>query len=205
MSKKEECIRLRQEERLSLRGVADRTGVPKGTLAGWLKPYPLSAAEKARKIAAGAAKRTGRLKARGEEARLHQLLGDRCLTRSQKAKVAEAAVLVRLCLFQFNPFGSVFDGDKTDWLVEVPESGQVVKIQVKWASAQKHGLPSIKMTCVDGHSTQRPYKAGEFDFLVGYDLYTDTCYVWTWEEVAHIRSTITITPDAAEAWVKLRH
>ena len=47
------------------------------------------------------------------------------------------------------------------------------------------------------------YKAGDFDFIVGYDLFTDTCYVWSWEEVAHFKATVTICPEAEERWDKL--
>lgn len=27
---------------------------------------------------------------------------------------------------------------------------------------------------------------GEFDFLVGYDYFEDTCYVWSWADVEHL-------------------
>ena len=36
------CIRLRVEERMSLREIAEYTGASKGSLSAWLKPYPLT-------------------------------------------------------------------------------------------------------------------------------------------------------------------
>jgi hypothetical protein len=49
----------------------------------------------------------------------------------QVAKVSETAVLLRLLAHGFVPFGSVFDGDLADWVVEVPEEHRFYTIQVK--------------------------------------------------------------------------
>ena len=38
----QEAIRLRVEERLSLREIAEMTSASKGSLSVWLKPYPLT-------------------------------------------------------------------------------------------------------------------------------------------------------------------
>ena len=145
-------------------------------------------------------------KARGDESRLHQAVGGTQLTRHQKAKIAEAAVLLRLVLHRMTPYGSWFDGDKADWLVQT-ESGKIVTVQVKWAgqtNSSGFGLPSVRLKCTTGHGRQRRYEAGEFDFIVGYDLFTDTCYVWSWDEVSHLKAAVTITPEAAERWDKMR-
>jgi hypothetical protein len=29
------------------------------------------------------------------------------------------------------------------------------------------------------------------------------CYVWSWDEVKHLRNMVTICPEAAERWDKL--
>ncbi len=42
----QEAIRLRVEQRLSLREIAAQTGAAKGSLSAWLKPYPLTAEER---------------------------------------------------------------------------------------------------------------------------------------------------------------
>lgn len=198
---KAECIRLRVEERLSLRDIHGRTGASKGSLSTWLKDHPLTSQEKAERQARN--RYRAPKKDRGEPSSVYALVRDREYTRHQKAKIAESAVLFRLALFQLDPFGSMFDGDRADWVVEVPGTGNIVKIQVKWARAGKTGLPMIRLLCGDGSHRQRRYQEGEFHFLVGYDLFTDTCYVWSWAEVAHLKYCVTIHPDAAERWDKI--
>jgi len=199
-----ECVRLRVEERLSLRRIHERTGAAQGSLSAWLRGHPLSDGE-VRERQAEAAKHRAEFnrKPRGEESRLHQLMHGKSLSRMQKAKIAESAVLLRLSLFDFHAFGSMFDGDKTDWLVEVPQTGKVVKVQVRWARKGENGLPSISLRCSNGRRDLRRYRKGEFDVIVAYDLYTDTAYVWTWDEVAQRRSGVTISADAGEKWEKL--
>lgn len=50
---KEECIRLRVEQRLSLNEISRATGAPKGTLSAWLRLHPLSPSEVQAKKAKG--------------------------------------------------------------------------------------------------------------------------------------------------------
>ena len=127
-------------------------------------------------------------------------------SRHQKAKIAEAAVLFRMTLCGFHVFGSPFDGDKADWMVEVPETGRILKVQVKWASPNKKraSQPLVRLRCIEGHNKSRTYREGDFDFIIGYDLYTDTCYVWSWDEISKLKRSITVTPEAAEKWEKMR-
>jgi len=125
-------------------------------------------------------------------------------SRLQKAKIAEAAVLFRMTVCGFNVFGSPFDGDKADWVVEIPETGRILKVQVKWAHASGKGLPSVSLKCVQGHNKAVRYQKADFDFIVGYDLYADTCYVWSSEEVAHLKRCVAVSPSAAEGWDKMR-
>lgn len=49
---------------------------------------------------------------------------------------------------------------------------------------------------------RRRYADGSIDFIVGYDLFTDTAYVWAWGEVRD-KVCVTICPEAAERWDKL--
>lgn len=195
------CIRLRIEEHLSLREIAERTGVSKGSLSAWLREHPLSPDVLKQKLAVRSYRAPK--KERGTESALHQLVPLLEQSRHWKAKMAEAATMLRLVMFGFHPFGSMFDGDKTDWLVEDPDTGRTHKIQVKWAAPDPEGLPLIRLKCHTGHSKQRKYHAGEFDFVVGYNYFTDTCYVWSWGEVEGM-SCKTIEPSAAEAWHKLK-
>ena len=58
---KEECIRLRVEQRLSLNEISRATGAPKGTLSAWLRLHPLSPSE------VRAKKDKGRLRHKGRQ------------------------------------------------------------------------------------------------------------------------------------------
>ena len=196
-----EAIRLRVEGRKSLLEISRELKVSKSSVSTWVRNYPLTEEEIQEK---GKTRNRWRApkKDRGSPSWIHWLLKDKELTRDRKAKIAEAAVLLRLALHGFNVFGSVFDGDRTDWLIESP-SGRVLKVQVKWASTKRHGLPTISLHCTEGHNKQRSYKVGEFDVIVGYDAYTDTAYVFTFDEVSNRSATVTIDEAAAERWDKL--
>jgi hypothetical protein len=95
--------------------------------------------------------------------------------------------------------------ERFDWLVRVPETGSFKKIQVKWARQHKRGkgLPDFKLTTFNGRTTRR-YRDDDFDFIVAYDLFTDTAYVYSKYEVKHKKRTKSISSDAAEGWNKLR-
>jgi len=196
-----ECVRLRVAERLSLREIHLQTGASKGSLSTWLRPYPLTDAEKAER----AAKHPGKPpKDRGTKSKYAMMADGFSYSTLQRAKIAEAAVLYRLVIHGMNPFGSVFDGDKTDWLVEVPGQHKAVRIQVKTATQGATGLPAIRLRCANGYrQTTRPYQEGEFDFIVGHDLFTDTCHVWAWSEVEGMTSCVSICPETAERWDKI--
>lgn len=60
---------------------------------------------------------------------------------------------------------------------------ELTKLQVKWASSRLHGLPFLKLRCANGRGKSRKYREGEFDFIVGYDLFTDTAYVFSYNEL----------------------
>lgn len=124
-----EAIRLRIEERMSLNEIADVTGASKGSLSGWLKPYPLTDEER-RERQKVAKRYVAPKKDRGEVSKYYEAVAGRELTRQEKAKIAESAVAFRLALHGFHIYGSMYDGDKADWVVEVPETGKFHKIQV---------------------------------------------------------------------------
>jgi len=202
---KREVLDLRIQHRLSLREIHQKTGMSKSTLSAWLKPYPLTLAEKAVRRKAGCA-RSGktRRKSRGVESKFHQMLGARELSRREKGDIAEAAVLFRLTLHGLRVAKHVFDGMKTDWLVEHPKTHRLLKIQVKWVKdGRSSGLPTIKLQCTEGHNKETRYKKGDFDFIIGYDLYADVAYVYAEAEVKHLTTCVTVSPEAAERWSKL--
>jgi hypothetical protein len=199
----QEAIRLRVEERRSLREIAAITGASKSSLSVWLRPFPLTD-EELRERRKTADRYAAPRKDRGEESKFFRDVAGRELTRQQKAKIAEAAVLFRMVLQGFVTFGSVFDGDKADWMVEVPETGKIHKIQVRWVREGQHGMPLLGLHCSVGHSTRSRYAEGDFDFIVGYDLYSDTAFVYSAEEVSRLKAAVSVSRDHAERWDKLR-
>ena len=124
------------------------------------------------------------------------------LPREQKARIAEAAVLFRLALHGIETYGRVFDGQKADW-VSITDSGRALRIQVRWASKGKYGLPSASLRCSAGRNKFRPLHANDFDFAAVYDLYTDTVYIFSAKELRGFRQSVTIRAEAAEAFWKI--
>jgi len=197
------ALRLRINEHLSLTEISDRTGVAKSTLSEWLRDYPLAGWVREDKNQKGENQRRRCHKDRGTESALHKFLNGHKLDRAEKGRVAEAAVALRLALIGYRTFKSVAEGDAADFLVVTPD-GTTCKIQVKWARLDTHGLPVIPLRRSKGErrSSQR-YAVGEFDVIVGYDLFTDIAYIFTEEEVKGLSAAVTVCPDAAEAWYKL--
>jgi transcriptional regulator with XRE-family HTH domain len=200
---KAEAIRLRTKKRLSLREIAALTGAAKGSLSLWLKPYPLTEEEKRARSKTSRRYITPK-KDRGKESQHHKAIAWQNLSNQRKGKIAEAAILFRLALYGFDAYISISDGNKADWLVEIPERGKVIKLQVRSVCSFKHGLPGILLTCAQGHNKRRRYERGEFDFIVGYNLFNDTAYVFSFDEVARNRTFVAISGEHAERWDKLK-
>jgi len=124
------------------------------------------------------------------------------LSRKQKAKIDEAAILFRLCIHGFSVFCSPFDGDTEDWVVKTGSGFK--KIQVKWVREQRHGMPSVSLVKTAGHNKQTRYSDEDFDFIIGYDFFSDIAYVYSKADVSSNRRMISVNKDCAEKWVKLR-
>ncbi len=201
---KAESIRLRVEERLSLRQIATVTGAAKGSLSAWLGPYPLTDEEK--KARSKTAKRyIAPKKSHGEESKHHQAVVFQNLSNQQRGRIAEAAVLFRLALHGFDVYTPAFDGGKVDCMVHVPENGRILKLQVRSVhSPSGHGLPVIRLKCAEGHNKRRRYREEEFDFIVGYYLFNDTAYVFSFDEVSMHQTYISVSEEYVERWDKLR-
>jgi hypothetical protein len=199
-----EAIKLRVENRLSSKEISQKLNIPKSTLHGILKSYPLSQEEIHFKSKQGIIKLNhSRKKSIGTKSKYASMVNIEALSGRDKQKIAESAVLFRLCLKGFTIYGSPFDGDKADWIAE-NDSGKRFIIQVKWAgSFRKYGLPSIDLTCSAGKKKRR-YKENEFDFIIAYCLYNDTAYVYSFPELQHLKKAVTINDQNAEAWHKLK-
>lgn len=201
---KSEVVRLRLEERRSIGEIAARVKASRSALSLWLRPYPLTEAEKKAKIKS-AKRYTAPKKSHGEESKHHRAARDLALSQQRKGDIAEAAVLFRLLLNGFDVYASPFDGSRTDWLAEIPETGKILKLQVRWLSQPTgYGLPLIRLLCAQGHSHLRRYARGDFDFIIGYYLFNDTAYVYSFDEAAERKTTITVSERHAERWDKLR-
>ena len=199
-SVKEEAITLRKQG-LSLRDISSRLSVAKGTLSGWLKNVPLTPEQRSSLLSRPNSYHTPK-KFRGEQSALSKLAGCSTLSREGTGRVAEAAVLLRATVLGLEVYGCVFDGDKADWLVRVP-SGKIAKIQVKATRVPVLGLPTVSLTCSKGHNGKRRYMDGEFDFIVGYDLFTDTAFVYGLGDVAGNQTTVSTSDKFAEKWQKV--
>lgn len=208
---KQEALRLRKEQKLSLKAIASRLGVSKGTLSVLLREHPLPTEEvRQRKVLNGQHSRGRRWATPLQETAplwLQKAYGESSYTRQEMGLIAETAVLFRLRVHRLVVY-HVDPGSREDWLVFVPTTGKYLKVQVKTATAapsRSTQPPSISLRCRDlpGYKARRKYKEGEFDVIVGYDIKTDSCYVWTWAEVEHLATTVTTHPDALERWDKL--
>lgn len=215
---KKEAIRLRVEEQKSLKDIAISLGISKGTASAWLRGCPLpQEILRDRAVGNGKASR-GRHKVRKPPqvrevtARFKTIIEAHKYTTQQLGSISETAVLFRLQLHQFDVFMPASDGSRIDWLVVDPATGRSFKVQVKTVSTTKpgHGLPRVSLRCAvgtkngNGPGKYRRYTDAEFDFIIGYDLMEDVCYVWSFEEIGHLSSGITIRHEAAERWDKLR-
>ena len=199
---RQEAVRLRTEEHLGLNDIAHQLGISKGTASSWLREHPLPPEVVSKRQARnGRQVGLGLRKNRGDASPLWALVEGEKFSSSEIGKIAEAAVLLRALLFHLTAYGSPFDGDQADWVLESPD-GNMHKVQVKTVRQGAHGLPTVPLVCNDGKNKRR-YREGEFDFIVGYDLFTDTAYVWSWDEVAHLKAAVTVCPEAGERWDKI--
>ena len=195
-----ECVRLRVEERLSYRDIQVRTGASKGSLSGWLKGHPLTDEEKSASLRRnGPAWNKGMRKYKIGESAISRMTRCSHLDGNQKSKVAEAAVLLRLCANGCSVYGSPFDGDASDWVVQTPR-GRLFRVQVKLAFRAGQGMPVVNLRT---SGSKRKYKKEECDFMVGYDLHADEAHVFSWDDIRGYSSAVSASDESREAWDKV--
>lgn len=201
---REEAVRLRVEERRSNKEICAKLKVSAGTMSLWLKEHPLAPEEKQsrwkEKMEGGARRPRGpqKIKDIASPSKHYEVVKDCALTNAHKMAISESAVLFRLALHGYAASTPVFEGVKIDWLVKVPTTGRIIQIQVKTV---RKG--SISLRCANGRGKLRRYMEGEFDVIVGYDLFRDTAYVYLAQEVMHLGYVATASQEAAERWDKL--
>lgn len=187
------ALKLRIEERLGLREICRRTGISRGTASLLLRDHPLKPEE----IADRRAYRTGR-KYSPELSKLAEQVDRLNLGREQKGQIAESAVLLRLALRGYTVWRAVYDGSRVDWLVTRPRHRSHVRIQVKWARRGRQGRPFV---VVLRRNSKRMVHIQETDcdFVIGYDLETDTAFVCPVQEI-QAKNRQACDPKYAEAW-----
>ncbi len=197
---KEEAIRLRVEERLSVKDIVVRLGSSKSTVSGWVRDYPLTLEERAIRQS-----KNGRLKGgwnkhvEGDPSKYYLMRHGS--SSANTGRVSEAAVIFRLAVLGLPVLANLFDGGKADLVVQVP-SGDLVKIQVKSAKRQSHGRPLFNLICTSGMGKRNRYVDGDFDFLVGYDIFSDKAYVFSWNKVEKL-TAVAASEDSEEKWGEL--
>jgi len=200
---RQSCVDLRIKERLSVKALAKRLSLSASSVSAIVKPFPLTTEEKVSRMEANGRKSGGLLRQydRKPESEHHQKFKISSFPKMQKAKIAEAAAIFRLLLIGASIYKSVFDGDKYDLIVEV--DGTLLKIQVKSVLDTKPS-PSISLRCSQGRGKFRKYKPEEYDYIIGYDLFSDTAYVWSYAETSDLNSSVTISAQAEDAFHKLK-
>lgn len=208
INRKEERLlarQLRLDKRMSLKSIANKLGVSKGSVSIWVRDIPLTEEEKQTRYVENGKRTKDRLK-NTEVVPSSKFIGwIKCqeLTSNQKGKIAEAAVVLRLSILKFDVYKSVFDGEKLDIVTQAPNDTQLKKIQVRWCRKPKIGSNFITLTCSSGRKSSRRYNDEEFDFMIGYDFYTDTCYVYDANDLKNLKTRVSVKDEHAESWHKI--
>lgn len=192
---------MRITHRMSVKSIAKELNVSKGSVSVWLRDIPLTEEEKRDRYHAGGFAKTK--ESTQKPSKFVDWVNCQEFTSNQKGKIAEAAVMLRLAILQFDVYKSVFDGEKLDIVAQKPNDTQLKKIQVRWCRKPKQGAGFITLTCSSGRNGSRRYTDDEFDFIIGYDFYTDTCYVYSSEELKHLKKSVSVEDEHAESWHKI--
>lgn len=203
---KDRCIRLRIDNRMSLRDIVEETGAAQSSVSKWVRPYPLTDDEQ--KL-----RRKEKEEKYGHYGRARRVLGDpskyfkmtaQPLSSEKKGRIAEAAVLTRFVLHDFETYGGTFGKEKMDLVVRLVGSEKLIRIQVRWAATASYGMPYVHLTKSDGRRRNVRYEKDDFDFIVAYDLHDDVAYVFSQEDTKGNMKTISVRDDVAEDWEKVK-
>jgi hypothetical protein len=194
---KHEAIRLRVEERLSLRDIQRLTDLALSTLSVLLRDYPLDDDEVYARMSESALRSNPQRKYIPELSKLALMVQGQELSTDRKGRIAEAAVLLRLELLGYEIF-TPREGSRVDWLVHQPDTGCYIRLQVKWAKREEYGRPLFALRNGE-HGRVRHLTRAQCDFFVGYDLETDTAFVIPIEQCEGLTYK-TCDEQYAEAW-----
>lgn len=195
---KQQAIRLRLEERLGIDEIKQRTGLSVGTLSMLLRDYPLNPEEVKAKMSQSAVRSNSFRKYDPELSRLATMVAGEELSSEYKGQIAEAAVALRLALLRYEVWRPLFEGNKVDYLVTRPNIEKHVRLQVRWARREKHGRPIFQVSKNESEKV-RYLSRDTCDFVIAYDLETDTAFVVP-VEVCEGKWHKTCDEQYAEAW-----
>lgn len=198
----QEAIRLRVEERLSLKEISKRLNIAKSSASLWLKGFELTKEEKLLRAVENGKRSASIVRQKTteiQESKFSKMLLKEDMSSMRKGKISECAVMFRLLLLNFEVYSSVFDGEKIDFVVRKAKENKLYRIQVKTVSINN----SISIRCADGRKKAKKYTSKDFDILVGYDVFSDTAFVYTFQELLHLKTYVSAKKESAEAWYKL--
>jgi len=212
---KNEAIKFRVEGKKSLKEISKILRISKSTASLWLRNYKLPSNELHRRICL-AAKKASKTKNKIKRERIEKekAEGSKFFTAFKKngllkkrewiGKLSEAAVIFRLILNGFEIYSSIFDCDKIDFIIRKGREGKLIRLQAKTVRRVKRGWGKgegfIPLICQKGHYGRRKIGEKDFDFIVGYDLFSDSCYVFNKNQIRKNKTTIGIKRGIKEGW-----
>jgi hypothetical protein len=173
------------EKRASLTEIIKETGCKRNTAYRLLKDYPLTKTEyfTRRSVAVTRqnlerGKKTNPAGAgKNHLQKLNEYIQLNTLSNSDRGRIAEFAVLLRIAIEKLTVMAPLLSSSKEDFLVGKENGKRLCRIQVKWTSLSKEGLPTIRLRCSNGVRKFRRYTQDEFDFIMGFDPTTDSVYL----------------------------
>lgn len=201
---KAEAVRLRSIERKSFDEISREIGIPKPTLMGWLREYPLTPDEilerRRKNIGSGKALANSQDFPAYSGTRVRSALSQMSvsdLTTDQKGHISETAVELRLRVLGYEIWHPD-ENSKIDLLVRRSKP-EFTRIQVKTARIGNSGRPYVDfVTSRNGRRNKNRYN-GVCDVIVGYDLFEDAAYVFLVGDLKD-RSAVTCSVESREKW-----
>ncbi len=200
---KQEAIRLRLTERLGIDAIKQRTGLSVGTLSVLLRSYPLTLQEVREKKSRSAVQSNQNRKYTPDLSKVIAMVEGEELSTERKGRIAEAAIALRLAILGYEIWRSMFEGNKVDLAVSRSGDQKFVRLQVKWARRDTYGRPHFYIPNGGGRRI-RHFKREYSDFIVAYDMESDTAFVIP-AVVCEGKWHKTCDEQYAEAWYLLEH
>lgn len=203
LSPKEQAIRIRLSDKLSTPIIGEMLGIDGATVRLWTSPYPLSDWEMS-EIHRKAGKMSGAITRQRSQAELNlpcryqEEISTNTYSSTQTGNIAEAAIRRKCQRLHFEFYAPAYGCAFFDGIIYVPQARQAWKVQIKTATHHNKGLPTVST-----RSSKNKYLRETCDFLIGYEIVSDTAYVWSHDELIPFQYRVSLRPDAKENWKKL--